>query len=77
MTGAQAGHDGVRGGLDGFIDLNNRHDGLAQSDSIIIHHCNLSDAYMIQQIRGKIQKGVPVLSIWIFDGKEIRQLFKY
>lgn len=53
------------------------HNGLAQSDSIIIHHCNLSDAYMIQQIRGKIQKGVPVLSIWIFDGKEIRQLFKY
>jgi len=27
MTGVQARHEGVRGGHDGFIDLNNRHDG--------------------------------------------------
>jgi len=51
------------------------HNGLAQADSIIIRQCNLTDAYMIQQIRGQIRKGVPVLSVGIFDGKEIRPLY--
>ena len=51
------------------------HNGLAQSDSIIIRQCNLTDEYMIQQIRGQIQDGIPVLSIWIFDGQKVRLLY--
>lgn len=51
------------------------HNGLAQSDNIIIRHCNLTDAYMIQQIRGQIQNGVSVLSVSVFDGKDVRLLY--
>ena len=51
------------------------HNGLAQSDSVIIRQCNLTDEYMIQQIRGQIQDGMPVLSLWIFDGQRIRLLY--
>ena len=51
------------------------HNGLAQSDSIIIRQYNLTDEYMIQQIRGQIQDGIPVLSIWIFDGHKVRLLY--
>ena len=50
------------------------HNGLAQSDRIIIRQCNLTDAYMTQQIQGQINNGVPVLSVWIFDGNLIREL---
>lgn len=54
-----------------FGELN----GLAQSDRIIIRQCNLTDAYMTQQIQGQINNGVPVLSVWIFDGNLIRELY--
>ena len=50
------------------------HNGLAQSDRVIIRKCNLTDAYMIQQIQGQFQNGIPVLSISIFDGQEVRLL---
>lgn len=49
--------------------------GLAQSDRIIIRQCNLTDGYMIQQIRGQIQNGVSISSVWIFDGKKDRLLY--
>ena len=51
------------------------HNGLAQSDSLILRHCNLTDGYIRQQIRGQEQKGVAVSSVWLFDGKEIRLLY--
>ena len=50
------------------------HNGLAQSDNVILRHCHLTDAYMTQQIRGQLQKGIPVSRIWLFDGKDIRLL---
>ena len=50
-------------------------DGLAQSDRIIIRECNLTDSYMKQRIQGKIQNGIPITTVWTFNGKEIRQLY--
>ena len=50
------------------------HNGLAQSDSVIIRHCNLTDGYMIQQIQGQIRNGLSVSRIWIFNGQEVRLL---
>ena len=52
------------------------HHGLAQSDSIILRHCGLSDGYMLRKILSKIQEGVPVANVWIFDGQKIRLLYK-
>ena len=51
------------------------HKGLAQSDSVILRQCNLSSRYMIQQIRGQIQKGVSVSGVWIINGKDVRMLY--
>ena len=51
------------------------HNGLAQSDRVIIRHCNLTDGYVIQQVRGQIQNGVPVLGIWAFDGKKVKLIY--
>ena len=50
-------------------------DGLVQSDRIIIRECNLTDSYMIQRIQGKIQNGIPIKTVWTFNGKEIRLLY--
>lgn len=49
--------------------------GLVQSDCLIIRECSLTDNYMIQRIQGKIQNGVPITTVWIFNGKEIRLLY--
>ena len=50
-------------------------DGLAQSDSVILRECNLTDSYMIQRIQGKIQNGIPITRVWSFNGEEIRILY--
>lgn len=50
-------------------------DGLAQSDRIIIRECNLTDNYMKQRIQGKIQNGFPIITLWTFNGEEIRLLY--
>ena len=52
------------------------HNGLSQSDSIILRHCNLSDGFMLRAIRGYILNGSSVNSIQIFDGKKLRVLYK-
>ena len=39
------------------------HNGLAQSDNIIIRQCNLTDNYMNQQIRGQLQNGGSVSNV--------------
>ena len=51
------------------------HNGLTQSDSMILRHCNLTDGYMLQQIQGKLKNGIPVSHIWIFDGLGVRLLY--
>ena len=51
------------------------HNGLAQSDHVILRQCNLTDGYMIQQIRGQIINGTPVSSVWLFNGREVRLLY--
>ena len=51
------------------------HNGLEQSDSLIIRSCNLSITYMTRQIQGYAKKGMPVSQVWIYDGKEIRTLY--
>ena len=51
------------------------HNGLAQSDNIIIRQCNLTDRYMYQQVRGQFQTGRSVSNVWIFDGKRVRLLY--
>ena len=51
------------------------HNGLAQSDSVILRHCNLSDGYMLQQIQGKMKNGITVSNIWIYNGLGIRLLY--
>ena len=51
------------------------HNGLSQSDSIILHHCNLSDGYMLQQVQGKLKNGITISNVWIFDGLDVRILY--
>ena len=51
------------------------HNGLEQSDCLIIRNCNLSVSYMTRQLQGYAQKGLPISNIWIFDGKEIIPLY--
>ena len=50
------------------------HNGLAQSDRIIVKQCNLTDAYIIQQVLGQIRNGVPISIVWVFNGTEVRLL---
>ena len=52
------------------------HNGLAQSERIILHNCNLTDGYMLRKVISKKEKGVSVLSVWIFDGESLKQLYK-
>lgn len=52
------------------------HNGLAQSDNVIIRQCNLTDGYMLRALRGLIQAGTPISSVWLFDGNRMRLLFK-
>ena len=52
------------------------HGGLSQSDIIIIHHCGLSDGYMLRAIRGYIQNGRSITEILVFDGNSLRILYK-
>lgn len=54
---------------------NMMHNGLVQSDSLIIRSCNLSDNYMTRQIQGYAQNGLPVSQVWIYDEKGIRSLY--
>ncbi len=51
------------------------HNGLEQSDSLIIRKCSLTDNYMIRQIQGYVQKGFSVSHIWVFDEKEAYSLY--
>ena len=51
------------------------HNGLTQSDNVILRHCNLTDGYMLQQIRGKTKNGIAVSHVWIYDGKSVRLLY--
>ena len=51
------------------------HNGLAQSDSIIIRQCDLSDGYIYYQICGYIKKGIPVSNVWIYDGRKVRVIY--
>ena len=60
-------------GLEAFRNM--LHNGLSQSERIILRHCFLTDGYMSQQIRGQINNGVPVSCVWIFDGSEVRVLY--
>ena len=50
------------------------HNGLAQSERVIIRQCGLTDGYMIQQVEGQIRNGIPVSNIWVFNGQEVRLL---
>ena len=52
------------------------HSGLLQSDNLILRHCNLSDGYMLRAIRGYVQNGFPITRVLLFDGKEVRVLYK-
>ena len=52
------------------------HNGLAQSDSVILRHCNLTDGYMMRKILSKREKGVDITMVWIFDGQGLRTLYK-
>ena len=51
------------------------HNGLTQSDSVILRHCNLTDGYMLQQIQGKMKNGIPVSRVGIYDGLGVRLLY--
>ena len=52
------------------------HYGLKQSNAIIIRQCNLTDGYMIRNILSKKEKGVSVSKVWVFDGHNLRPLYK-
>lgn len=52
------------------------HNGLAQSDRVILRHCNLTDGYMMRKILSKREKGVDISTVWIFDRQELKTLYK-
>ena len=52
------------------------HNGLLQSDNIILRRCNLSDGYMLRTIKGYILNGFNISSILIYDGSRLRILYK-
>ena len=52
------------------------HNGLAQSDRVILRQCSLTDGYMIRSIRGLISAGMIVSEVYLFDGERIRLLYK-
>ena len=52
------------------------HNGLSQSDSVILREINLTDGYMLRTIRGYINNGFTVSSIQIFNGQDVRTLYK-
>lgn len=54
---------------------NMMHNGLEQSDNLIIRSCSLSINYMARQIQGYVQEGLAVSNVWLFDGKEIKALY--
>ncbi len=52
------------------------HNGLSQSDTIIVRGCQLADGYMMRTIKGYIQNGYLISTIFIYDGKNVRLLYK-
>ena len=52
------------------------HNGLSQSDNIIVRYCDLAAGYMMRAIKGYIQNVYPISKIFIYDGKSIRILYK-
>lgn len=52
------------------------HNGLAQSDHLIIKDCNLSDGYILRSLRGLTQVGVDINEIWIYNEKTLRLIYK-
>lgn len=55
---------------------NMMHNGLSQSDNIILRHCNLSDGYMLRAIKGYLQINLSIARVMIFDGENVRLLYK-
>ena len=52
------------------------HSGLEQADSVIIRNCGLTDGYMLRAVRGYIQNGCSISTIQLFDGVNLRVLYK-
>lgn len=52
------------------------HNGLAQSDRLIIKDCYLSDGYILRSVRGLTQVGVDIKEIWIYHEKTLRLIYK-
>ena len=52
------------------------HNGLSQSDSVIIRQSNLTDGYMLRAIQGYLQNGFSISKIQLFNGQYIRTLYK-
>ena len=52
------------------------HNGLAQSERVIIRQCGLTDGYMMRKLLSKKEKGVPISCLWIYEGNHIRLLYK-
>lgn len=52
------------------------HNGLSQTDRVVLRHCNLTDGYMRRVIFGRIKDGFPIEEVWIFDGAVIRLIYK-
>ena len=52
------------------------HNGLAQSEIIILRECGLSDGYMLRKVQSKIREGIPISHIWVFGGEDLRLLYK-
>lgn len=51
------------------------HNGLEQSDCLIMRSCNLAVSYMTRQVQGYVKKGMLISRISIFDGKTITTIY--
>lgn len=52
------------------------HKGLVQSDIVILRQCNLTDGYMMRALQGYIQNGHSISKVMLFDGTNVRTLYK-
>lgn len=49
--------------------------GLKQSSRLIIKECGVTDNYLMDRIKGKINEGIPIDKVWVIGETEIRRVY--
>ena len=52
------------------------HNGLKQSDRVIIKQCGVSDGYIRRALEGLKKSGITITELWILEDTSIRCIYK-